>query len=246
MIISETEPAADPDVPPTRASPPRVVILSDSQAIDRRGRLIDITGLVAVRMIGKTRSWVVPLDSVEGGNEAVLLDLGGDGCDTNGEGGGGVGDGPHGGGGEQMFAGMQILMFEGDTIECCEGEYEVVIEGECDCPEHLVEDPGVGCKCANLQDPDDYCHNEPWSYHFSIEAPCSSCVASNFHGPDVFSWACPDSCLNPDPPPGGGSGGNEPTEPTLVCDETVTRGGPEVASSPDSPRGGRRVFRMGR
>jgi len=89
MIISETEPAADPDVPPTREAPPRVVILSDSQAIDRRGRLIDITGLVAVRMIGKTRSWIVPLDSVEGGNEAVLLDLGGDGCDTNGEGGGG-------------------------------------------------------------------------------------------------------------------------------------------------------------
>jgi len=115
---------AEPDASPTRAAPPRVVILSDSRAIDRRGRLIDITGLVAVRTIRQTRSWIVPIDSVEGGNEPVLLDLG-DGCDSGGCGGG---DGPQGGGGERMFAGMQTLMFEGDTIDCCEAEYEVLIE----------------------------------------------------------------------------------------------------------------------
>jgi len=221
----ETEPVAEPGTPPTRATPPRVVILSDSQAIDRRGRLINITGLVAVRMIGRTRSWILPLDSVEGGNEAVLLDLGGDGCDTNGEGGGDGGDGPHGGGGEQMFAGMQILMFEGDTIDCCEGEYEVVVEGECQCPEHLIDDPGVGCKCANLQDPEDYCHDEPWEYRFEIDAPCISCVQT-FYESHLDAWACPIDCDVPEPPPGGGGGGNPPdTVVTLACD-TVVRGEP--------------------
>jgi len=213
VVGPESEPAAEPEAPPTPATPPRVVILSDSQAIDRRGRLIDITGLVAVRMIGKTRSWIVPLDSVEGGNEAVLLDLGGDGCDSE------------GGGGEQMFAGMQILMFEGDTIDCCEGEYEVVVEGECQCPDYLIEDEELGCICENLQDPDDYCFSEEWEYRFEIDAPCTSCVETFYQG-QFYAWACPIDCDEPDPPPGsGGPGGPEPSDTTwnLICD-TVVRG----------------------
>ncbi len=226
-LAPQEEAATEASERTRRAPASRVVILSDSQAIDRRGRLIDITGLEAVRIIGRDSRWVVPLDSVEGGNDFVLMGLGGEGCDpggTNGNG-SGNGNGPQGGGGEQqMVAGMEIMTFQGDTIECCEGEHEIVIEGECQCPDHLIEDEELGCICENLQDPEDYCHSEPWSYHFSIEAPCSSCVAAFYDQFGPIGWACPDSCFEPDPPPGGGSGGNEPTKPTLICDESVTRG----------------------
>jgi len=104
-----------------------------------------------------------------------------------------------------MGGDIQVLGFDGDTITCCEGEFEELIEGECECPTYLVRDEEGDCACENGGSPEDFCMGDPW-WSDDEEEPCpGECFLIDdwYHGP---SWVCPSNCEDPDPPGGGSSG----------------------------------------